>query len=435
MRAHRFALQRATRDGLTDLPNQRAFQDEFPQAVATAGRHQEPVTLAVLDVDDFKHINDRHGHPHGDAILRQVASILRDGRAGDRAYRNGGDEFAAIFSHSDSDAARMLTRRLRRAFAEQGLKISIGIATLRPGESADVLQAEADAALYEAKRLGGDRSVHFDDVREQIVVTSNDRKDAVRYMIEQRGLATVFQPIIDLDTGATIAVEALTRPNEKYDLSGPAEAFDIAEQIGRVHDLDVLCVNTALAHTSELDSDTLLFLNLHPQTLDLDADQNQWLLEAIRAAEQDIDKTVIEVTERFGGRASSVTKCLQLLRGHGIKLALDDVGTGNSGLEMLRFVQAEYVKIDGGIVAAAPTDHNARAVLMAMATYARQTGAYVIAEGIEDDETLLFLQQIESAQLNELPTKLIQGGQGFSLARPAPLATRSIAASRVLLPR
>jgi len=101
------------------------------------------------------------------------------------------------------------------------------------------------------------------------------------------------------------------------------------------------------------------------------------------------------VTERFGGRTASVIKCLQRLRTQGFKIALDDVGTGNSGLEMLRRVNAEYVKIDRSIVVAAATDPGARAVLMAMATFARQTGAYVIAEGIEDDETLAFLQQID----------------------------------------
>lgn len=421
MRSYRYALNRATRDGLTELPNQRAFQDEVAEIVATAGRHQEQVTLAILDVDDFKHINDRHGHPHGDAILRAVAAVLRDGRAGDRAFRQGGDEFAIIYPRTDDEGARALARRLTRAFAASGLKLSVGTATLRPGESATDLQSEADAALYEAKRHGGNQTVHFEDVRDRIVVTGSDRKDAVRDMIDHGRLTIDFQPIWDLESGSILALEALARPDDRYGLSGPDEAFDIAEQIGRVHDLDVLCVTTALEQTDQIGDDLLLFLNVHPQTLDLDADRNHWLTEAIERAWGDIDHTVIEVTERFGGRVASITKCLELLRTHGFKLGLDDVGTGNSGLEMLQRVQAEYVKIDGGIVSAAPTDQNARAVLMAMATYARQTGAFVIAEGIEDDETLQFLRHLETERPTEHPGKLIQGGQGFTLARPAPL--------------
>jgi len=96
LRHHRLALQRATRDGLTDLPNHRAFEDELGQAVAAAGRNQDPLALALLDLDHFKLINDRYGHPQGDALLRRVAAVLRDGRAADRGYRIGGDEFALL---------------------------------------------------------------------------------------------------------------------------------------------------------------------------------------------------------------------------------------------------------------------------------------------------------------------------------------------------
>jgi EAL domain-containing protein (putative c-di-GMP-specific phosphodiesterase class I) len=106
------------------------------------------------------------------------------------------------------------------------------------------------------------------------------------------------------------------------------------------------------------------------------------------------------------------------LREQGFKTALDDVGTGNSGLEMLRKVDAEFVKLDRSIVTAAPTEPSARAVLMAMATFARQTGAFVIAEGIEDQETLQFLRGIDDHDL-QVDT-IIQGGQGFELGRPSP---------------
>ena len=105
MRDHRTVLQRATRDGLTDLPNQRAFQDELSQAVASSARYDDHFALALLDVDDFKLINDRQGHPHGDAVLRRVAKVLREARPGDRPYRIGGDEFALSLTHTDSDTA------------------------------------------------------------------------------------------------------------------------------------------------------------------------------------------------------------------------------------------------------------------------------------------------------------------------------------------
>ncbi len=433
LRDHRRALQRATRDGLTDLPNQRAFQDELPQAVAAAARYQDSLALLVLDVDDFKFINDHHGHPHGDAVLRRVAEVLREARPGDRPYRIGGDEFALLLTHTDSAGARTLARRLGRSFADAGLEVSIGVSSMRLGRSespaagradtlraaagrADTLRAEADAALYEAKRAGGDRSAHFEDIRERVVVTSTEQKEAVRALIDEGGLTTVFQPIWDFTAERLLGIEALMRPDPSYELSGAAEAFDVAEQLGRVHQLDMLCVENALRSVGELADGVLLFINLSPHTLDLDAAQNDWVRLAVQEAGLSPERVVIEVTERFGGRVAAVVKCLQRLRGQGFQTALDNVGTGNSGLEMLRNVEADFVKLDPSIVIAAPTDPSARAVLMAMATFARQTGAFVIAEGVEDAETLRFLRSIDIADLH-IDT-VIQGGQGGELGQP-----------------
>lgn len=415
---HRLALARATRDGLTDLPNQRAFQDELVQAVASAHRYQDPLALAVLDIDDFKFANDRHGHPHGDALLKRVASVLREARPGDRPYRIGGDEFALMMAHTDAQGARTLSRRLSASFADAGIEASIGVSALHPGQQPDGLRGEADAALYEAKRQGGHRSVQFDDIRERVLVTTSEKKDAVRRLLEEGRLRTVFQPIWDLDAETLLGVEALTRLDPSYGLTGPAEAFDIAEQIGRVHQLDVLCVQSALQVAPELQPGVLLFLNLSPHTLDLDAEANDWLSLAIEQAGLSRQQVVIEVTERFGGRTAAVVKCLQRLRQQGFKTALDDVGTGNSGLEMLRKIDLEFVKLDRSIVVAAPTEPTARAVLMAMATFARQTGAFVIAEGIEDDDTLQFLRSIDDHDLHT--DKIIGGAQGFRLGRPSP---------------
>jgi EAL domain-containing protein (putative c-di-GMP-specific phosphodiesterase class I) len=344
--------------------------------------------------------------------------VLRSGRAGDRAYRVGGDEFVVLLPHADADGVQILGQRLCRAMSDAGIKASIGVSALRPGQRADDLRAEADAALYEAKRRGGNQVAHFDDIRDHITVTTSETSAAVRRMIGERGIATVFQPIWNLAEGSLLGVEALTRPNAEYGLSGPLEAFDIAQQIGRVHELDAACVTSALAIAPDLPPDVLLFLNICPQTLDLDGDHDDWILDAVRRAGLPTSRIVLEITERFGGRTASIVKSIEQLRRHGFKIALDDVGTGNSGLEMLRQINAEYVKLDRSIVAAAATDPTARAVLMAMATFARQTGAYVIAEGIEDQDTLAFLHTID--RHDNRPKTIIQGGQGYELGRPSP---------------
>jgi diguanylate cyclase (GGDEF)-like protein len=419
MRDHRTVLRRATRDGLTDLPNQRAFQDEFPQAVSAAMRYHEPLALALLDVDDFKLINDRHGHPHGDAILKRVAAVLRNARPGDRPYRTGGDEFALLLAHTDGAGTRAVARRLCRDLADSGIEVSIGISALRPGLQAETLRSEADAALYEAKRHGGNRTAHFDEIRERVVVITAEKKDAVRRLIDEGRFETVFQPIWNLDSGTLLGLEALTRPDSSCRLSGPAEAFDVAEQLGRVHQLDVLCVENALRFASELEPGLLMFINLSPQTLDLDLEANAWLAPAVDRVGLSPRDVVVEVTERFGGRTESVVKRLECLHRQGFKIALDDVGTGNSGLEMLSKINAEFVKIDRSIVAGAvarePTAH---AILMAMVTFACQTGAFVIAEGVEDADTLQFLRALNDEHEISSGT-IIQGGQGFGLGRPS----------------
>lgn len=415
LRSHRQALKRATLDGLTDLPNHRAFQDELPQAVAATLRNDDTLALIALDIDDFKFVNDRHGHPHGDAILERVAAVLREGRPGDRAFRIGGDEFALLLPHTDADGARVIGQRLLRSLSGAKLDVTMGVSASRTGHATD-LRAEAEAALCEAKRRGGNQIACFDDIRNDVAVVGTEKRAAVHRLIEEGLISTAYQPIWDISRNTLLGVEALSRPDAGYGLDGPAEAFDIAEQIGHVHDLDVACIHKALAGARNLPAGVLLFLNLCPSTLDLDAAGSDWLRSAVEASGFPLDRVVIEVTERFGGRTASIVKCLKQLRAQGFKIAIDDVGTGNSGLEMLRHVTVEFVKLDRSIVASASTEPGARAVLMAIATFARQTGSFVIAEGIEDDETLDFVRGIDDGERRGNP--IIQGGQGYGLGRP-----------------
>jgi diguanylate cyclase (GGDEF)-like protein len=417
LRSHRIAVARATLDGLTDLPNQRAFHHDLPAAARTASRHGDALTLILLDADEFKFINDRHGHPHGDRILRRIAAILADGRAGDTCYRIGGDEFALLLPRTDAEGARTRAARLLRQLEEAGLSMSIGIAALHPARGHDTLEREADAALYEAKRRGGANAVHVDDIRAELAITTTEKLDALHRLLDEERIDVAYQPIWDLERERLLALEALARPHADYGFDGPAEAFDIAEQIAQVPRLDKLCVTRAVRIAPHLRDDALLFMNLSPLTLDVSGEDEDWLLHAVTTAGLEPERVVIEVTERFGGRVSAVVKSLQRLKAQGFKVAIDDVGTGNSGLEMLRLLNADFVKLDRSIVAAAPADPSARAVLMAMAMFAAHTGAFVIAEGIEDADLLDFLGDVADGRYGG--DTIIQGGQGYGLGRPS----------------
>jgi diguanylate cyclase (GGDEF)-like protein len=416
LRSHRAALQRATRDGLTDLPNERAFRDEFALVLSAARRNHDPLALIALDVDDFAFVNDRYGGSHGDSMLKRVAAVLREGRPGDRAYRVGGDEFALLMPGTDAEGARALAKRLMRRLVEADVAATIGTSSWRPGYASDRLRAEADAALQEGKRLGGRQVAHFDDVSGDVTVIGIDKRAAVRSMIEDRRVTTVYQPIWNLAEDTVMGIEALSRPDPTCGVVGPAEAFDIAEQIDHVHELDAICIESALAGAACLPAGALLFLNLCPRTLDLDADGSDWLLAAVARAGIPADRIVIEITERFGGREPAILRSLQRLRSQGFRIAVDDVGTGNSGLAVLRQVDVEFVKLDRTICTAAAMDPASRAVLMAVATFARETGAFVIAEGIEDSETLEFLKSVDYDRFRGHGT--IQGGQGYGLGLP-----------------
>ena len=204
-----------------------------------------------------------------------------------------------------------------------------------------------------------------------------------------------------------LAFEALTRPPVEYDFSGPQEAFDIAEKIGRAHELDYLCVKAILARAAELPADVLLFLNLTPQTLDHDVLTAAVLLEAVLSAGLTPERVVLEITERSIVRLEVVVREARKLRKLGFRLALDDTGAGNAGLEMLSQLPVDFVKIDRSILVKALTDASARTIFAGITAMARQMHSYVIAEGIEDVEMLDLVQQAGT-----------QAVQGYLIGRP-----------------
>jgi diguanylate cyclase (GGDEF)-like protein len=414
LRMHRFALERATRDGLTDLLNHRAFQDALREAGETAARYGESVALLLIDLDGFKSQNDRHGHRYGDDRLRAAARALTSGRSTDTAFRVGNDEFALVLTHTDAEGARRAANRLHKRLADEQLLASVGVGVLRRGQSPYDLREEVDAALYEAKRAGGDRIVLFDDISESVSVMTAGCRDSLSRLIADAAVDVAFQPIWDLPNNRLLGVEALARPRAEYGFAGPAEAFDAAHQLGRVHDLDRLCVDRIVARAPELPAGVLLFINVAPKTLELDADGSHWFTDAVATARLDPARVVIEVTERMGSSTDRVTNGIRHLRDQGFDIALDDVGSGNAGLEMLRELQPEYVKLDRSVVVGALTDTHARGILMGVTAFAHETGAFVIAEGIEDDEVLDLVITLP----NRAAKPQIDGGQGYGLGRP-----------------
>jgi EAL domain-containing protein (putative c-di-GMP-specific phosphodiesterase class I) len=227
-------------------------------------------------------------------------------------------------------------------------------------------------------------------------------------LLSEHKLTVAFQPIWDLARGTVLSFEALVRPAAEYGLAGPQEAFDISEKIGHAHELDSICIRAILARAKDLPPDVLLFINLSPQTLDHDLLAVPVLQETIVSAGLTLNRVVLELTERSMARLSVVVHKARHLRDLGFRLALDDTGAGNAGLEMLSQLPVDFVKIDRTVVANALVDKTAHSVLVGITAIAREAGSYVIAEGIESAELLDLVQQVG-----------VQGIQGYLLGRPS----------------
>jgi EAL domain-containing protein (putative c-di-GMP-specific phosphodiesterase class I) len=258
--------------------------------------------------------------------------------------------------------------------------------------------------------------VTFGDIRDNAAVVSTAKILAVRRLLAERRLSMLFQPIWRLDRGVILGYEALARPDEDYGLDGPREAFDIAERIGRAPELDALCREAILAHAGELPAEALLFVNLSPQSLDHPLLGGETLVEAVTAAGLTPSRIVLEITERSLARPAVVSRETKRLRDLGFRIALDDVGMGNTGLEMLRLVRADYLKIDRAVLVGALVDTTARSVLAAILAFAREAGTFVIAEGVETEEMLDFVNETGRSK----PDRHAHAVQGYLTGRPSP---------------
>lgn len=423
-RMHRSALQRARVDGLTELYNHRAFQDELDSAGATSTRTAEPLTLAVMDVDDFKLANDHHGHTHGDQVLCGLAGLLGATRSADRAFRIGGDEFALLMPETGIEGAQRVLERLRGRASATGIRLSVGVAQFVPGpDGAEELWERADGALYEAKRSGGDA------VAIAPLAAGRDapgqRRRALHELLVHGAVESALQPIWDLDGERVLGYEALARPAADSGFAGPWELFDAAERTAKSRELDDLCRAAALARAAEIGPEELLFINLAPQSLEhlrVDA-----LVAEVRAAGLEPARIALEISERPMARQRRTVEQAGRLRAAGFRLALDDVGTGNADLGLLRALALDYVKIDRDVVATAMGDRRARSVLAAILAFAGQSETYVIAEGLEDEPMLEFVRGLSAA--GELPIARIRGGQGYLLGRPTLEPVRAVLAA------
>jgi diguanylate cyclase (GGDEF)-like protein len=406
-------------DGLTGLGNHRAYQEDVQSEIQRAMRYGYAVSLALIDIDHFKEINHTRGHSYGDQILKMVGELMQRFVPQGNAYRLGSDTFAALFPHIPQDQARMLLEGFRQAVLTESLGVttSVGLACVHEADpNAASLREQADAALDLAKHEGRDRLIEFDIQQYPISIHSANSIQALRHVLDTQQMGCAFQPIWDINRRHLLALEALSRPEQASGFSGPQEMFDIAERTHHEAELDRLCISRALQQVAPLPPGVLLFINVCPQSLEHEIFQHDHLIQMVQAAGLLPEHITIEITERSIHRLEIIVQVAVRLKQQGFHIALDDVGAGNSGLELLTRLDVDFVKIDQGIVKRAMHDHTARGVLTGILSIAHEIESRVIIEGIEDRAIFEAISHLVLAQ----GANSQWAGQGYYLGCPGP---------------
>jgi len=414
------AREAALRDSLTGLGNHRAFQEAVARMVEGARRYGTAFSLVLIDIDEFKRINDTRGHATGDQLLAEVGILISSTiRNTDAAFRVGGDEFALLLPHTDVGGAIVLTRRLLNRGLEDRthgeyrapISFSAGVTACPEfGTTRMELTAQADAALYRGKRAGRTVVTIYDPDKDHGHVDEGMRAElssAITAVIEAGSLTPVYQPIVELETGRVMGYEGLVRVPKQSTFAHAGALFDAAEVAGRVADLDRAALEVVLRGARDMDDDVSLSVNVSPRTLESAQFSATAFLAILRRHGFSPGRVILELTERENVRdPERLRVALRGVQMAGVRIAADDVGAGNAGLRLLSQFQFDVVKIDLSLVQRAGDDKT-HSVLRSIVEMANRLGATTIAEGVET-----------SGQLRTARRLNITAGQGYLLGRP-----------------
>lgn len=431
-------IQREARfDSLTSLHNRRAFQSILEHEISVAQRDDKKVALLFLDLNDFKRINDSLGHAAGDTVLQVVAKRLQKAvrqagthlrpvlpatRASDSISRVGGDEFTLVLEdvrsteYADGVAERILASLeapIRLNGQQFKVGASIGIAIYPDdAQQADVLVRAADAAMYAAKRRGGSGYSRYRDADKAVDSLSFEAE--IRLALKEGQLEMHYQPVFDCATSEPVGAEALIRwRHPERGWIPPSEFIPLAEDLGVIGEIGKFQFESVFrwyaAASAELPADFRIALNLSPMQIE-DQKFIQWLREHLAKTKIPMRNIELEITETaLLADTPEIRANIYALADLGLCISLDDFGTGQSSLSLLKRFPIGRIKIDRSFVSGLPDRSEDVAIVGAVLSLARSLDIPVVAEGVEEEAQKLFLAHRQCDDM-----------QGFLLARPMP---------------
>jgi diguanylate cyclase (GGDEF)-like protein len=413
-------------DPLTGIHNRRYFNDMLEYEVGRSARHHHQFAVLLLDLDDFKDINDSYGHPLGDEVLKKIAeSITSHMRKGDIATRMGGDEFAIILPETPPEGARVAGEMIRTYLESLPFKsptgkdfhvtTSVGIISYpRDMQSVEDLMSGVDVALYRAKDLGKNEVCEFDAAAhlKQIRRDSRSFVEELRLALREERIQPYFQPIVDCKTGEIFAYESIARLIETDgSIMAAGQFIETIEKYGLGRELDRIMVHKVIERNKQIihsqGQPRRLFINLSAQEI-----QGRGILgyaeDLCTQLEVPPSSIVFEILERDA--ISDITHMgtfLTNLRRKGFSFALDDFGSGYNSFHYLRELRFEYVKIDGAFVRNILNSRIDRALVGNLSRLCQELDILTIGESIESQETFDLLKDMG-----------INFGQGFHIGFP-----------------
>jgi len=408
-------------DTVTGLPNRARFGDLLAHHAAALREQDRGFAVLMLDLDRFKFVNDTLGHGMGDELLRKVAARLQAALGeGDVVARLGGDEFAILLldranaAGPDAVAARIV-ETIDRAFLLDGQLVHVGVSVgvaiaVRDGHQPDELLRNADLALYKAKAEGRATFRMFEPVLAERMQARSRLEADMRRALEAGEFEVHYQPLVDSQTGAVTAAEALVRwRHPEQGLVAPADFIPLAEETGLIMPLGAWVLRTACAHAATWAGPIKVAVNLSPVQF-RDDRLPEMVAATLAATGLPASRLELEITE--GVMLDDETRTLAMLtklKAVGVGLAMDDFGTGYSSLSYLRRFPFSKIKIDRSFVRQLPEDPESAAIVRAIITMGACLGMATTVEGVETAEQYAFVAAEQCSQV-----------QGYHVSRPLP---------------